>query len=272
MMNYAQLSHKVEILVKDVSKFVLEEYHKLSFAEVRRKNKNDLVSYVDIETEKKLIKGLTQILPDSKFIAEETFSGQITLEKDKPYWIIDPIDGTTNFVYKIPAFCTSIALMINGEIKIGVVYDPIHDECFQAIENGKAFLNDLEISVTKTPLLEDSLLATGFPYNRFDNLDGIVEILKEFLIKSQDVRRLGAAALDLCYVACGRFDGFWEFYLKPWDVAAAAFILEQAGGLSNDFNGGSNYIFKGEIIGANGLINNEMTKIIVDILRKEKSK
>lgn len=258
-MDYKELCFKTIDIVKKTSVFVMTEYHKLKISDIVVKNKNDLVSYVDVETEKKLIKALSEILKESEFIAEETSNtNEEELKKDVPYWIIDPIDGTTNFIYKIPAFCTSIALMINDKIKIGVVYDMLHDECFYAYEGGNSYLNDKEIKVAKTPKLENALLATGFPYDRSNNLEEILNVLKFFLTKSQDIRRLGAAALDLVYVACGRFDGFWENSLKAWDVAAAAFIIEKAGGKVTDYKGGDNWLFDSNIIAANGFINDEM--------------
>lgn len=265
MKSYEDTCRLVVELVKDVSQFVMAEYHKLSTSDIVHKAKNDLVSYVDIGTEKRLVEGLSQILPGSEFLAEEDHN---TLEnpRGKTFWIIDPIDGTTNYIYKIPAFCMSVALWDKDEIKLGVVYDPMHDECFYAWEGGGAWCNNSPVKINQTALLQNALLATGFPYNRFEKLDEIVSILKLFLLKSQDVRRLGAAALDLCYVACGRFDGFWEFYLKPWDVAAASLIVQEAGGKVSDFKGGENYLFTGEIVAANAELITQMNEQIIQVL------
>jgi len=221
---------------------------------------NQLVTDVDIRFEKKLVAICSDLLPDSTFLTEEK-----TIEEklDVKYrWIIDPIDGTTNFIHQIPAFAISIALQENGQTILGVVYELSRDEMFYAVKGEGAFLNGEPIQVAKHQELKDTLLATGFPYYDFDQMAAYLNVLRTFMHKTRGLRRIGSAAVDLAYTACGRFDGFFEYGLSPWDVAAGAFIVEEAGGIVSDFSGGSDYIFGKEIIASQKHIFEEFKAII----------
>jgi len=250
-------------LAREAGKFILEESKKFSSESIETKGKHDFVTYVDKSSEKKLVKGLQRILPGSGFITEEG-----TYEKrDRPYtWIIDPLDGTTNFIHGLPPYSVSIALMENQEIILGVVFEVVLDECFYSWKGGNAYLNEKEISVTETKKVEDSLIATGFPFTNYDRLDPFLHSLKYFMMNSHGVRRLGSAAVDLVYTACGRFDAFYEHNLNPWDVAAGAFIIKQAGGKVSDFSGGNNYLFGKEIVAANSNIFDEFLAVVKNFM------
>jgi myo-inositol-1(or 4)-monophosphatase len=238
--------NSTRILVAEVAAFIREEA--LKAARVSMKSSNNLVTETDKESERRLVAGLKQILPDSAFITEED-----TVEDSEAeyQWIIDPIDGTTNFVHRLPCFAISIALRRNEKIILGVVHEINRDEQFYALEGLGAFMNGNPISVTQTLELENTLLATGFPYDDFAHEEAYWKALKEFTHKTRGIRRLGSAAIDLCYVACGRFDGYFEYSLSPWDVAGGGFIVEMAGGKVTDFSGGANWLFGQEVIASN---------------------
>jgi len=194
-------------------------------------------------------------LPESGFIAEE---GTSSKHGERYNWVIDPLDGTTNYIQGVPIYAVSIGLLDGDELVVGVVYEVGLDECFYAWKEGGAYMNGEPIRVSERDDIHDALLATGFPYSNFDQLDEYLALLKWTMTNARGVRRLGSAATDLAYVACGRFDSFWEYDLKPWDVAAGALIVKEAGGVVTDFNGGSNYIFGGEIIASNTLLGDLM--------------
>jgi len=232
--------------VRDTGHFILEENQKLSSGDIEYKGKNDLVSYVDKEAEKKLVKGLSEILPEAGFITEE---GTANVGKaDRYNWVIDPVDGTTNYVHNLPFYSISVGLMEEKEVILGAIYEPNRDEMFYATRNGQAYLNDQEIKVSSVATLEESLLATGFPYSKFQEMSAYIDVVQDLMQQTHGLRRMGSAALDLAYVACGRFEGFFEYNLKPWDVAAGALIVQQAGGSVTTFTGTENYIFGGELV------------------------
>jgi len=246
-------------VAKQTGAFIRGERQKFSVDRIETKSKNDFVSYVDKTSEVQIIKALSKLLPDSGFIAEEGTSSK----KGEVYnWIIDPLDGTTNFIHGIPCYAISIGLMRNEELVMGVIYEINLDECFYAWEDSKAYLNGKEISVSKTAVVADSLLATGFPYYDYSRMDEYMELFRYFMQHTHGLRRLGSAATDLAYVACGRFDGFYEYCLQPWDVAAGAFIVKQAGGKVTDFKGEDNYIFGREIVAGNNNFFNEFLGVI----------
>lgn len=243
-----KLCQDVYTLARQVGVFIRNERGKFSADRIEIKGKNDFVSYVDKTSEQKIIEGLSVLLPESGFIAEEGTSSKKGINYN---WIIDPLDGTTNFIHGIPCFAISIALMHNNKLVLGVIYEINMDECFYAWEGGKAYLNEKEISVSNTKILADSLIATGFPYYNYERQKEYMDLLQHFMKHTRGLRRLGSAATDLAYVACGRFDGFYEYSLQPWDVAAGAFIVQQAGGRVTDFKGGDDYIFGQEIVAGN---------------------
>ncbi|MFO7868415.1 MAG: inositol monophosphatase family protein [Bacteroidales bacterium] len=224
------------------------------------KGKNDFVTEIDKNSEKKLVSKLSQIFPDAGFIAEEQTT---TNNSAKTYnWIIDPIDGTTNFIHNLYPHAISVALVKNDIPILGIVYEIGLDECFYTWENAPAYCNDTIISVSDNQTVENSLIATGFPYFDYSKMKGFQATLEHFMHNSQGIRRLGSAATDLAYVACGRFDAFYEYSLKPWDVAAGAFLVQQAGGMVSDFSGKNNFIYGSEIIATNKLVYSEFYSII----------
>jgi myo-inositol-1(or 4)-monophosphatase len=253
-MDLELLCNNVCDIAKQTGAYINEERTKFSFDKVEVKGKNDFVSHVDKTAEKQIVESLAKLLPESGFIAEE---GTSSKKGDIYNWIIDPLDGTTNFIHGLPCFSVSIALMRDKELVMGVIYEINLDECFYAWENSKAFLNGKEISVSKAPTLSDTLLATGFPYYDYGKMEEYLGLLSYFMKNTHGLRRLGSAATDLAYVACGRFDGFYEYCLKPWDVAAGAFLVQQAGGKVTDFKGEDNYIFGKEIVAGNDACFNE---------------
>lgn len=256
-MNLDLISKQVINLVKGVGFFIETESMKISSKDIEIKGFNDFVTYVDKQAEQKLISELGKIVPNAGFIAEED---QTQKQNSELHWIIDPIDGTTNFIHSIPVYSISIALSYKGIIVLGVVYEINSKECFHAIKDHPSYLNGQLISVSSSESLAQSLIATGFPYNDFSHLDEYLLLFKDLMRTSRGIRRLGSAAVDLAYVACGRFDLFYEYGLKPWDIAAGSFIVEQAGGKISDFSGQSNYFNDREIIASNKLLHDNFLK------------
>jgi myo-inositol-1(or 4)-monophosphatase len=246
-------------LAKQAGDFIRQEQKKFLFSSVEHKGFNDLVSYVDKSAEKILVEGLQKVLPGSGFITEEN---TLSIRGKEFQWIIDPLDGTTNFVHGVPCYCISIALMQNEELVTGVIYEINQDECFYAWHASPAFLNNKEIKVSGVDQLKNSLLATGFPYTNFERMKPYMEVFDFCMRETHGLRRLGSAAVDLAYVAAGRFEGFYEYGLNSWDVAAGAFIIQQAGGKVSDFSGGSNFIFGKEIIATNSGIFREFLEVV----------
>lgn len=243
----------------EVGNFIKKESNKITLKNIEIKSTNDFVTYVDKASEKKITTRLQDLIPDAGFIAEEN---TISKKSDDYNWIVDPLDGTTNFIHSAPPYCTSIGLTYKGKLVLGVVHEITLNETFYAWENSKAYLNGNEIKVSNKPTLNDSLLATGFPYYDYSKLDVYVDLFKYLMQHTHGIRRLGSAAADLAYVACGRYEGFYEYGLKPWDVAAGAFIIQQAGGAICDFKGENNYLFGQEIIATNNLTHAEMIDVV----------
>lgn len=254
-----QFLQSVIEISREAGVFIREESKKFSKDKIQYKGKNDLVSYVDKTAEKLLVEKLGELLPGSGFIAEENTSDKIS---DKYNWVIDPLDGTTNFIHGLPAYAVSVALMDNEEIVAGVVYEINLDECFSALKGSGAYCNGESIKVSDVTTLEDSLIATGFPYYDFGLLDAYLRTLKTFMQDTHGVRRLGSAATDLAYVAAGRFEGFFEYNLNAWDVAAGALLVKEAGGIVTDYHGGDDFINAREIIAA-GSIHGQMREVIL---------
>jgi myo-inositol-1(or 4)-monophosphatase len=244
-MNSEKICNEVCELIKTVGAFISAEAKTFNRDVVEEKSFNQLVSYVDKTAEQKLVEGLKKILPNSGFITEED---TITTEEKDFMWIIDPLDGTTNFIHQIPVYSISVGLTQNKKLVMGIVYEINRDELFYAWENSKAFMNGTAIRVKQNNQLSKSLLATGFPYYDFNIMQKYLDTLQLLMKETQGMRRMGSAAVDLAYVACGRFDGFFEYGLHAWDVAGGAFIVQQAGGKVADFSGNDDYIFGKEII------------------------
>lgn len=228
--------------------FALNEIADIRKDQVKLKGNRDMVTYVDSGNERRIVSELSRILPGAGFITEEQ---TVAFEKKELVWIIDPLDGTTNYVHGFPMFSVSIALMQNGKVVLGVVYVPALDECFYGYEGGGVFLNDRPITVSPTHSLADALITTGFPYEDLPDLDRHMELLKVYITHSHGIRRTGSAAVDLAYVACGRFDAMFETGLNPWDVAAGALLVKLAGGEVSDYTGGTGYLFSKQIIACN---------------------
>ncbi|MEI6062275.1 MAG: inositol monophosphatase family protein [Bacteroidota bacterium] len=247
-MDYQKLCTEVIALAKETGRFLKEEVNKVKVSDIEVKGLHDFVSYVDKTAETAIVKRLAEILPESGFITEEQTA---THRGDRYNWIVDPLDGTTNFLHHIPLYSVSIALVEGDEVVVGVIYEPNLDECFYAWKNGKAWLNGRVIHVSDQPEMRNALLATGFPYNDFGRLDGYIELFTWFARNTSGLRRLGSAAVDLAYTACGRYEGFYEYGLHAWDVAAGVLIVQQAGGTVTDFKGGQDYIFGGELLASN---------------------
>lgn len=257
-MDPIEICSKTADLVRIVGKFIKEESITFDHQSVEEKGLNDLVSYVDKQAEQKLVKGLKEILPGCGFITEE---GTAQHQQEQYIWIVDPLDGTTNFTHGLPIYAVSIALMKDNELIVGIVYEINKKEMFSATKSGGAFCNGEAIKVSQRPTLSQSLLATGFPYYNFEGMNKYLQILSDFMQGTHGLRRMGSAAVDLVYVACGRFEGFFEYNLKPWDIAAGALIVTEAGGKVSDFSGGQDFLFGKEIIAA-GPVHAELQQTI----------
>ncbi len=227
------------------------------------KQTNDFVTEVDRAAEAAIIEILQEAYPGYGILAEESGETAGKGKRDAEFqWIIDPLDGTTNFIHGFPQYCVSIALAKNGIVEQAVVFDPTRNDLFTASKGAGAFLNERRIRVSKRLKLQDSLIGTGFPYRMFENVDAYLAIFKELAQKSAGMRRPGAAALDLAYVAAGRYDGFWEFGLAPWDMAAGTLLITEAGGLVSDLNGEANFLQSGNVIAGTPKIFTQLLQII----------
>lgn len=255
----AELCQTTIQIVTETADFLRAELGKVQAAAIESKSLNSLVSYVDKTAEKQLVSKLNKILANSTFLTEEETVEQT---KGEYQWIIDPLDGTTNFLHQVPMFAVSVALQHHDETVLGVVYEVNRSECFSAWKGGGAFLNGQPISVSKTKTLGESLLATGFPYYDFKWIDPYLAAFRHFIQSTRGVRRCGAAAVDLAYVACGRFDGFYEYSLSAWDMAAGVILIQEAGGQVSDFFGGDNYLFGKNIIAGNPDIFQQISEVV----------
>jgi myo-inositol-1(or 4)-monophosphatase len=238
--------------------YIRGERKNFKFEQAERKKMNDLVSYVDKNAEKMIVDDLRVMLPGSGFIVEEdTASG-----KSDYNWIVDPLDGTTNFIHGIPCYGVSIGLENQGEPILGVVYEVGKDECFYAYKGSGAFMNGEAIKVSARAKLSDSLIGTGFPVHNFSRMEDYLKVLQHLMKSTHGVRRIGAAAPDLCYIACGRLDAFFEYGLQPWDVCAGALIVKEAGGSVADFGGGDKWLFSREMVATNGFVKEEFGELM----------
>ncbi|MFM9006468.1 MAG: inositol monophosphatase family protein [Flavobacteriales bacterium] len=253
-----QLTREVELLSKSIGAW-MKAQTEVSEQDAEVKSENNLVTYVDKESERRFVEGLQRLLPAAGFVAEE---GTGSRKESGLNWVIDPLDGTTNFVHGMPVWCTSIGLCDGITPILGVIYDPNTNECFSAYKGGGASLNGYPISVSKVSNVQQSLLATGFPYDDFGREEAYIELFRKLMRGTRGLRRLGSAALDMAWTACGRVEGFYEYGLNPWDVAAGSIIVQEAGGKVTEFNGGNNYIFGEDLVCTNGHIHPEMLQII----------
>ncbi|MEK8090391.1 inositol monophosphatase family protein [Thermithiobacillus plumbiphilus] len=235
---------------------------------VTAKTRNDYVTEVDHAAEAAIVDIIRKAYPSHGILAEE--SGR--QEGDDYQWIIDPLDGTTNFIHGLPQFAVSIALLHRGRIEQGVIFDPGRNELFTASRGGGAQVNDRRMRVSPARSLEGTLLGTGFPYKDQSYMDEYLATFKALAAQTAGIRRPGSAALDLAYVAAGRYDGFWEFNLSPWDIAAGVLMVQEAGGMVTDFGGGDNYLESGNVLASNGRLHTPMLKILRDNLPQEHRK
>lgn len=245
---------------KEAGKFLKKNLGKVKRIDLKSGQERNLVTEIDKKSEELIVSIIKKHYPNHDILAEE--SGAKHGIKSDYRWIIDPLDGTTNFTHGLPIFCVSIGLEKQGDLILGVIYDPNFDELFTAEKGRGAFLNGRRLRVSTTKELKDSLLVTGFPYNITENPDHCVEHFVNFLMSAQAVRRMGSAALDLAYVAAGRYDGFWEVNLNPWDMAAGVLLVKEAGGEITNFKGIEIDIHGKQIVASNRLIHQEMLEVL----------
>ncbi len=251
MINYKNICKEVVNAVRETGKFIRAESSRFDIGMTESKGLNDFVSYVDKGSEKMLVEKLGTILPEAGFIAEEGTS----VKKGPRYnWVIDPLDGTTNFLHGLHPYAISVALKEDNEIVAGVVYEAGGNELFMAWKDGGAWLNNQPVHVSSAPALSGSLIATGFPYSDLGRLEKFMNSLAHFCRITHGIRRLGSASIDLAYVACGRFEGFYEYGLHSWDIAAGILLVREAGGCVSDFSGNEKNISGDEIVAANNLV------------------
>ncbi|NQU86157.1 MAG: inositol monophosphatase [Mariniphaga sp.] len=258
-MDYKKICFEVQEIARSTGIFIKNERLKLSAKDVKTKSTASFVTYVDKTSEQIIVEKLREILPEAGYITEE---GTAFSSGEKFKWIIDPLDGTTNYIHGISPHSVSIALMEGNEIVVGVVYEIGLDEMFYAWKGSWAYLNNNIIKVSESSKHEDTLIATGFPYYDFDMIENYIDVLRFLMRNTRGLRRMGSAAVDLAYVAAGRFDAFYEHALHAWDVAAGVLIIKQAGGKVTDFNGGENWLFGKEIIATNQNYFNSFYKVV----------
>jgi myo-inositol-1(or 4)-monophosphatase len=258
-MNLSAITGNVIEIAKETGSFIRAQRETFTPDKIEFKGVNDMVSYVDKTAEQKIVAALEKILPEAGFITEEK---TISRTGDRFNWIIDPLDGTTNFIHGLPVFSVSIALQDKDDLVLGVVYEVNKDECFYAWDNAPAQLNGKDIKVSAAPSISQSLLATGFPYYDFTKQPIYIALFTELMKSCHGLRRMGSAAVDLAYTACGRFDAYYEYNLNPWDAAGGTVIVRQAGGDVVNFKGGREVLNTRELLATNGKITAEMLQTI----------
>jgi myo-inositol-1(or 4)-monophosphatase len=262
--NVYQKGEMLEVAIaaaREAGEFLRQNVGQVRNVETKKGEVRNLVSEIDRGSEERIIRAIKSRYPNHAILAEESGGSRSATEYR---WIIDPLDGTTNYLHGVPIFSVTIGIEYKGEIVGGVVYDPNLDEMFTAEKGSGAFLNARRLSVSHTSQLIDSLIVTGFPYDIADNPDHAVEHFVNFLMAARGLRRLGSAAMDLSYVAAGRFDGFWEVNLNPWDMAAGVLCIRESGGRVTDFFGHPSNIYKKQVLASNGTIHEAM----IDLLKR----
>lgn len=245
--------------VQKAGRFIREESLRFNTQAIEYKEINNVVSYVDKEAEKMIVESLAGLDAAIGFITEEETA--VTRDRDGYNWIIDPLDGTANFVHSVPHYSVSLALAKGKDVLAGVVYHIPADETYWALQGGGAWKGDRRLSVSAATRLQETLMATGFPYYRFEEMHKYIKILEELMQNTHGLRRFGSAALDLAYVAEGRYDGFFEYNLNSYDMAAGVLLVKEAGGSVTDFSGGDNYLFGGDVV-AGGPAHDELLEVI----------
>lgn len=244
---------------------IIRHMEQIDRLQISTKSQNDFFSEVDIKAEQTIIKTITKAYPDHGIIAEE--SG-MQREDNEVVWLIDPLDGTNNYLHGFPFYCVSIAVRVKNRTEHAVVYDPLRHECFSATRGRGARLNDRRIRVSKQTQLMNALLATGFPIHNAVKSQQFIQAFESLFGKCAGIRRTGSAALDLAYVASGRLDGFWEFGLKPWDVAAGSLLIQEAGGLVSDPQGGEDFVRQGDVIAGTPKVFKSLIQTLAPVLKK----
>ncbi len=257
MLDLEKLTKEISTLALETGAFIQSEASRIKAKDIEVKGLNNFVTYVDKASETRILEKLSRLIPEAGFIAEESPG----LQSAELCWVVDPLDGTTNFIHGVPVYCISIALMNGNETILGIVYEINLKECFYTWKNAPSYLNGKSIHVSGPKKIMDALFATGFPYYDYGRLDDYLQVFRYLMQHSHGIRRLGSAAADLAYVACGRYDGFYEYGLSPWDVAAGSLLVQNAGGIVSDFRGGNNFIFGKEIISSNPIIYQEFLKL-----------
>ena len=256
-MNLEDICKKTIEASRETGLYIKKE--RLAGFEVEEKSVNSLVTRIDRGAEQMLVEKLDRIIPNAGILGEE---GVANRPSEDFKWVIDPVDGTTNFIHGLPCYSVSIGLMNGNEVVAGVIYEINLDECFYAWKGGGAFLNGKPIRCTSNGSMRDSLIATGFPYDDQGKMDAYIKLFRELMENTRGLRRLGSAAVDLAYVAAGRFDAFYEYNLNAWDVAAGALIVQEAGGKVTDFSGGDDYIFGREMIACAPGLHKDFLKVV----------
>ncbi len=258
--DWVDIATNVERICREVGAFQLIHWNQVKSSDVEIKSANQLVSFVDQQSEQKLIEAFLQLIPESTIIGEE--SSPENRKLDELTWVIDPLDGTTNFLHGLPVFSISVALFYRNEPVVAVIHCPALKETFSASVGAGATLNGERITVAQNSQLADTLLATGFPYYKFNQLNEYLELLKECMQSTRGLRRMGSAAIDLAYVACGRFDAFFEMNLSPWDVAAGILLVREAGGKVTDFHGTDNVLFNNQILASSEVLHRDFSGMV----------
>jgi len=259
MLDLKKVCREIETAALEAGEFIQKESVGFDIKMTETKGLNNFVSYVDKGSEKLLVKKLGNILPEAGFLAEEGTSKKVGL---KYSWVIDPLDGTTNFLHGLHPYAISIGLKEEDEIVAGVVHEVSGNETFTAWKNGGAWLNGSAIHVSETARLADSLVATGFPYSDFSRLNSYMNCFTYFCKNTHGIRRFGSAAIDLAYLACGRFEAFYEYGLHPWDIAAGILLVKEAGGRVSNFSGNDKNLTGEEFLASNRLIYSEILEIV----------
>ncbi len=254
--------NKVIQISKEAGEIIREGFGK-NFSVEYKTNLSNFVTEIDKKSEAAIINFIKKEFPNHAVLAEESGEHKTSSEY---LWVIDPLDGTSNFAHGLPIFSVSIGVQKNGETIYGVVYDVMRDEIYSSEKGSGSFCNGQRLQVSSNDNLRKSMLVTGFPYDIADNPDYAIERFAAFLKASSAVRRLGSAAIDMCYVAAGVFDGFWEVHLNPWDMAAGKLLVEEAGGIVTDFNGTPMNIFNKQILASNGKVHTEMLRVLNSVL------
>jgi myo-inositol-1(or 4)-monophosphatase len=244
---------------------IIKNLGSLSSADIQSKQASDFVTKVDRWSESAIMQTIRDKFPSHSFLAEETLQQE---DEDNYRWIIDPLDGTTNYIHGFPMFSVSIALEYKREIILGIVLDPLKEELFHAVKGDGSYLNNKRIKVSEIDSLQGSLVATGFPFRKKEIIDLYLDAFKRIFSEVSDLRRAGSAALDFAYLASGRCDGFFELNLSAWDVAAGSLLISEAGGIITDFSGGIEYLSTGDIVAGNKYVHSEILKIIKEVFKE----